>query len=90
MKQEQKTFYRVAFPAEMLFDVPGKLDDTPDDIRERAEAIMREWLDQEDGFEPEGDLTLAANCRVYVLGTKAYRETDGQPGDFSVVDEWKE
>jgi hypothetical protein len=77
--------YRVAWPAELLMDVRSWRRLTDAEVRTRAERIARAFLDDEDGCDVQAPSELCV--RVYVLGPKAYRETDGYPGDFAVVGE---
>lgn len=87
MARRKPHVYRVCYPAELLFDVKSSRPLTDERVRARAERIARRFLDQEDGCDiPD----TGASARVYILGPKAYRETDGQPGDFAVVDECRE
>jgi hypothetical protein len=76
----------VAWPAEVLLSVWSARPLTDEQVRARAERIARQFLDNEDGCDVLGETTERHAVRVYILGPKAYRETDGQPGDFAVVD----
>lgn len=86
MARRKAYVYRVAYPAELLFDVRSGRSITDQQVRARAEKLATQFLNREDGCDILGEFTEEIGARVYVLRAKAYRETDGKPGDFAVAD----